>query len=249
MQTVSITDFEMKSDTLAKVIVSFTGRFNKDAIRASLLAKLNGLAAPVENSFRMIKAHNTGGVAVGFLRANKEVRVVEPQELRANYRVMSSNIMMDNKDKSLWSVKEGRSGKYLARHGNEDLSELVSASTNRRSDVPGLRHLSVAKAAAGEFVAFVGKTGDMDYGFAVRANADKVQVISHTTHTPMVVAYDMVASICQVPVPREFAKQMTKAGISRADKDQANEYWRQLYSYDTAYMNDVIEQVNEDTVA
>jgi hypothetical protein len=240
----------MKSETLAKVMVSFTGRFNKDSIRAALLEKLNGLAAPVENSFRMVKAHSAGGVAVGFLRANKEVRVVENEnELRASYRVMSSNILMDNADKSLWAVKEGRAGKYLARHGNEDLSELVSASLNRRADVPGLRHLSVAKAAAGEFVAFVGKTGDMDYGFAVRANADKVQVISHTTHTPMVVSYDMVASICQVPVPREFAKQMTKAGISRADKDQANEYWRKLYSYDTAYMNDVIEQVNEDTVA
>lgn len=249
METIAITDFEMKSETLAKVIVSFTGRFNKDSIRASLLSKLNGLAAPVENSFRMIKAHSAGGVAVGFLRANKEVRVVEDNELRASYRVMSSNIMMDNKDKSLWTVKEGRSGKYLARHGNEDLSELVNASVNRRSDVPGLRHLSMAKASAGEFVAFIDKTGDMDYGFAVRANADKVQILSHTTHTPTIVGYDMVASICHVPVPKEFARQMTKAGISRADKDQANEYWRKLYSYDPAYMQEVVDQVNEDTVA
>lgn len=245
METVAITDFEMKSDTLAKVIISFTGRFNKDTIRAALQDKLDNLAAPVENSFRMIKA----GVAVGFLRANKEVRVVEDKELRANYRTMSSNIMMDNKDRSLWAVKEGRSGKFLARHGNEDLSDLVSATVNHRTDVPGLRHLSMAKAAAGEFVAFVGKTGDMDYGFAVRASATKVEVISHTTHTPIVIDYSLVASINHVPVKKAFARDMVKAGISRADKDQANEYWRKLYSYDPAYMQDVIQQVNEDTVA
>jgi hypothetical protein len=245
MDTVSVTDFEMKSPTLAKVIVSFTGRYNKESIRTALLEKLANLAAPVDNSFRLIKA----GVAVGFLRANKEVRVIEPNELRANYRVMSSNIMMDNSDKSLWAVKEGKSGKYLARHGNEDLSELINASINRRQDVPGLRHLSMAKAAAGEFVAFISKTGDMDYGFAVRANAEKVQVISHATHTPVVIDYSLVASISPVPVPREFAKQMKTAGISRADKQQANEYWRKLYSYDPAYMQDTIDQVNEDVVA
>src|ERR1700676_2545328 len=130
--TVSITDYQMKTATLAKVIVSFTGKQTKDELRASLLQKFDGLAAPVEDSFRIVKA----GVAVGFIRANKEVRVVNDKELRASYRVMSSNIMMDNADKSLWEIREGKAGKFLARHGHEDLSELVNASVNRRSDVP-----------------------------------------------------------------------------------------------------------------
>jgi hypothetical protein len=52
-----------------------------------------------------------------------------------------------------------------------------------------------------------------------------------------------------VPVPKEFSRAMVKAGISNAAKGQANEYWRKLYSYDPAYMNDVIDQVNADTVA
>src|SRR5271167_1679662 len=109
--TVAITDYKMKSETLAKVIVSFTGSQSKEELRSALLEKFDGLAAPVEDSFRIVKA----GVAVGFVRANKEVRVVSDKEIRASYKVMSSNIMMDNDDKSLWEVREGKAGKFLAR--------------------------------------------------------------------------------------------------------------------------------------
>jgi len=243
--TVAVTDFEMKTPTLAKVIVSFTGQQTKDSIRASVGSKFSHLAAIVEDSFRIIKA----GVAVGFIRAHKEVRVLNEKEVRASYRVMSSNIMMDNKDKSLWEVREGKSGKYLARHGHEDLSELVEATVSRRPDVPRLAQLSMASAAPGEFVSFVAKSGDMDYGFAVQANSEKVQVVSSTTNLATTVSYDLVTSIAQVPVMKSFNEKMVKAGISRADKAKAIEYWKQLYSYDPAYLSDVISQVNEGTTA
>lgn len=249
MDTLAITDFKAIDKTTAKVIISFTGKQTKDEIRSGLLKKFKNMAAPIEGSFKIIKP----GVAVGFVRANKELRVVSPKEMKASYRVMSntSNIMMDNKDKTLWEVKTGNGGKYLARHGNEDLSELVQASVNRRPDVPGLRHVSVAKAVAGEFVAFVSKTGDMDYGFALgtKASTGELVVSSYATETPVAVGYDTVTSIYPVPVPKSFQRAMVKAGISTADKAQANEYWRKLYSYDKPYMDDVIRQVNEDTVA
>jgi hypothetical protein len=246
LNTVAITDYEIKTPKLAKVIISYTGKFNKESIRAALLTQLDNRAAPVEDSFREVRA----GVAVGFLRANKEVRVVDPKELRASYRVMgSSNIMMSEVDNSLWEVKTGKGGTYLARHGNEDLSELVNANVNRRLDVPALRHLSLAKAASGEFVAFVGASGDMDYGFAVASNDSKVRVVSHASQMPVTVGYDMVASINHAPIPKSFADKMRTAGISRADKAQAVEYWKQLYSYNPAYLKDVIDQVNEDATA
>lgn len=251
LNTVAITDYELKSEKLARVIISYTGKFNKESIRASLLTQLDNRAAPVEDSFREIRA----GVAVGFLRANKEVRVVQPEELRANYRVMgSSNIMMSEVDNSLWEVKTGKGGTYLARHGHEDLSELVNARVNRRQDIPGLRHLSMAKAAPGEFVAYVSASGDMDYGFAVMSGRDKegvekVQVVSHATQLPVIVPYECVASISRAPIPKSFAEKMRTAGISREDKSEAVKYWKELYSYNPAYMKDVIDQVNEDATA
>jgi hypothetical protein len=101
-KTVSITDYDMLSPTLARVVIAYTGRQTKESIRATILEKTDNLAAPVENSFRIVKANSVGGIAVGYLRANKEVRVIDEKEIRAGYRVMSSNIMMDNSDRSLW---------------------------------------------------------------------------------------------------------------------------------------------------
>ncbi|QBX06487.1 hypothetical protein H1O16_gp074 [Burkholderia phage BcepSaruman] len=246
MQTVSITDYDLVSPKLARVVIAFTGKFNKETLRASLTEKFEAKAAPVEDSFREVRA----GVAVGFMRANREVRVVDPQELRASYRVVgSSNIMTSDADDSLWEVKTGKGGTYLARHGNEDLSELIHASTKRRTDVPGLRHITTASAVPGEFVAYVSQSGDMDYGFAIAANAEKVQVVSHASDNAVVVDNKMVASIVRAPIPKSFADKMVQAGISRADKQQAIEYWKQLYSYDPAYLRMVIDQVNEDATA
>lgn len=248
LNTLAITDYKIDPQvpTLAKVVVSYTGKFNKDSLRAAISAKFDNRVAAVEDSFREIRA----GVGVGFLRANREVRAVDQTELRANYRsVGSSNIMMSEVDNSLWEVKEGKSGKYLARHGNEDLGELVNASVNRRPDIPGLRHVSMAKAARGEFASFVTKAGDMDYGFVVASNDEKAKIVSYTTQMPVVVDYEMVTSISRVPLPKSFTKQMATAGISREDKNQAVEYWKQLYGYNPAYLSDVIDQVNESTLA
>lgn len=243
--TVAITDFELKSPTIAKVIISFTGRQTKDTIRAALLEKLDNQAAPVENSFRIVKA----GIAVGFLRANTEVRVCDTKELRASYRVMSSNIMMDNKDRSLWEVREGAGGKYLARHGNEDLSELIEAATKHRQDVPGLSKLSLAKAAKHEVVAFVSAAGDMDYGFAIATNDTKVRVVSSTTRTAVTVDYDMVTFMGQCPVPRSVNRKILEAGVSREDNKQQIEYYSKLFSYSPEYVKDFVAMIEQDTAA
>jgi hypothetical protein len=248
--TVAITDFKMQTPAIAKVMISFTGRQTKETIRAALLDKLDRQAAPIDNSFRIVKANSLGGVAVGFLRAQREVRVVDnDKQLRASYRALGSNIMMDQNDKSLWEVKDGAGGKYLARHGNEDLSELIQASVHRRGDIPGIRALAMAKAARHELVAFVSPSGDMDYGFAIGTRDDAVRVVSHTTQTAQAVDYNMVTFMAQVPVPKSVNRRILEAGISREDKNQQIEYYRQLFSYAPEYLAEVIEMVNNDTVA
>jgi hypothetical protein len=247
MNTIAITDYEMRSPTLARVIVSYTGHMTREQIRANLLEQFNNQAAPVENSFHIIKAHNNGGAAVGFIRANKEVRVVEEKELRAGYRAMASNIMMDNADRSLWEVRQGAGTKYLARHGQEDLSELVEAHLQRRQDIPALRHIAMAQAVKGEFASYVSKTGDIDHGFVLAANAEKVQVLSMTSNMPEVVVMANVTRLDRIGVPKEFHKQMVKANISTQDKSQAKAYWEKLYAYDPEYLSDIKTQVEDTT--
>jgi hypothetical protein len=250
INTVAITDYKIdpQNPNIAQVVISYTGKFNKETLRASLREKFDNRVAPVEDSFHEIKA----GAAVGFLRANREVRMPDQQELRASYRkVGASNIMMSDADNSLWEVKEGKSGKYLARTGQEDLSELVQASVNRRTDIPGLRHLATASVANNEFVSFVSKSGDLDHGFVMATNKEntKVKLVSFATRTDTIVNLENVTAIARIPLPQTFVQQMATAGISREDKSQASEYWKKLYDYAPNYLSDVLEQVDHDTVA
>lgn len=248
-KTVAITDYQIVGSNLARVVISYTGNHNRETLHAGLAEKFEGKVAPVENSFREVKR----GVAVGYLRANTEVRVpADVKELKANYRkVGASNIMMDNRDKSLWQVKKGAAGTYLARHAQEDLSELVEASVHRRMDVPSLGSMVAASAARKEFVSFVTESGDVDHGFitAVTAAKDKMKVVSHTTRMEHVVKADNVVGLYHVAIPKRLHARILKAGIDPTDKSQEKEYWTKLYSYDPAFLAEVIKNVDEGTLA
>ena len=242
MQTVNIVDYKIKSPTLAKVIISFTGDIDKDYLQDALTQKLNYLATPVLSSFKQLRP----GMAVGFLRANKATRVEDAKTITAKYRVMSSNILMDNKDKSLWEVKEGAAGKYLARHGQEDLTALVQASVQRRSDAPRIANITIARAAQSELVAFVGDDGDVDHGFAIATADDKVKVLSFARRIPVTVDYDSVVSIYPVTVPNQISKQVT-ASLTPDQKKQSKDYYQRLYGYAPEYLAMIIEEINQGT--
>ena len=240
--TLSITDYELVASKVARVVVAFTGSHSKESFAEAISAKLQHLATPVENSFRMVKA----GVMVGYVRANTAVRVVEDdKELRANYRVMASNILMDNADKSLWEVKTGAAGKYLARHGNEDLSELVEAAVNPISNVPRVHQLAIASVAKREFVAFASESGDMDYGFCtgVDNEGQRLRVVSASKGRAITIPQSVVASVVKVQLPKSTHKRILEAGISREDAKQENEYYTRLFSYAPDYLADIIRQV------
>lgn len=244
MKTVNIVDYKLKSPTLAKVVIAYTGDIDRDFIKAELTNKLECLATPVANSFKQLRP----GMAVGFIRANKAVRSVSAKEVEAKYRVMASNILMDKEDQSLWEVKDGAAGKYLARHGQEDLTALVHAATQRRPDAVRLNHITIAKAAPSELVAFVADDGDVDHGFAIATSDDKVKVLSFARRIPVTVDYDSVVSIYPVTVPRDIHSQVT-ASLTNEEKKQSRDYYQRLYGFAPEFLALVIEQVNNPTVA
>ena len=240
--TVALIDYELKSPTLAKVIISYTGDPTAETIKATLAKKLDYLATPVSASFKKLR----NGVAVGFLRANKTIRNIDKKD-EEQYRVLSSNILMDKSDSSLWDVKEGTAGKYLARHGKEDLTALVQAAVFRRPDLPKVHDVVIAKASRDELVAFVDAEGDMDYGFAVATNEEKVRVVSFNRRIPMNVEYDQVVSIQPVAVPKEIVSEVM-ASLTAEEKKEAAAYYQRLYGYSPEYVRQTIEQINQGTV-
>lgn len=248
IQTLALTDYKMVSPTLARVVIACTGSPSRKQMAEMIRAKFDNLATPVEGSFKALPNNS----AVGFIRANTEIRVVDEKELKAGYRVMSSNIMMDNQDKSLWSMQESSAGKFLARHGQEDLGELVNASVNYkpRVGVPSLRHLHMEAAVVREFATYVSaKTGDIARGHVIDVSKDgsKIQVVNASTGGVEVVASEMVTDLMRPPLPKAFKVQAAQAGLTTEEKSKAVEYWRLLYNYNKNYMDMVVEQTNEGT--
>lgn len=246
--TASITDYELVAPNLARVIVAFTGKQTAESLTETLARQLKYMATPVENSFRMLKAN----AMVGFVRVNQELVPTTEKEIRANYKVMANvggaNILMSNEDSTLWEVKNGAAGMFLARKGQEDLSGLVEAAVHRRQDVPRLNQVvSASLAKPKEFVAFAGVSGDMDYGFCIKASADgtKLQVVSSTTGKAEIVLSKQVASAVSVKIPRSAHERVVQAGIDRNIDGNQVEYYNRLYAYDPAYLAEVIRQVNE----
>jgi len=242
-ETVAITDYRLMTPSLAKVIVSFTGNIDRRFLHEKLTEMFDGCAQPVRASFKQIQE----GVAVGFIKANRAIRMVDEKQLKA-YRLMGSNIMMDESDKSLWEVKTGASGKYLARHGQEDLQALVQASKITRTDIPRIAHLTIARATAAELMSFVDDEGDVDHGFAYQTSESQVRVVSFARKMPMTVDYDAVVGIVPMDVPAHVRAQVI-ASMTPEEKKQANAYWTRLYSYAPDYMRETIKQVNEGTFA
>lgn len=243
MKTVNITDYKIKSKTLAKVIISCTGDVDAKFIRDELSRKLGGAATPVLSSFKKLRE----GVAVGFIRANKAVRSVSDKEITAGYKAMGSNVLLDKADSSLWEVKTGAAGKYLTRQGQEDLTALMQTASQRRVDIPRLSQVAIAAAAKNELVAFVDAEGDMDYGVALRSVEQGVQVLSFNRRIPQNVEYDNVVAIHPIQVPRDVHTQVM-ASLTADEKKNANAYWQKLYYWAPDYLRQLQNDVNQGTV-
>ena len=169
----TIHEYKMVSPTLAKVTASISKNASRDAVVSSITAALGHAGTPVQGSFRMID----DTTIVGFVASSRETRPIESiASLAKEFRVLSSNMYLDNKDKTLWEMKEGASGKYLARNGVDNLESLVQASrVSPTGSTPRLNRLTMAKVAKHDVVAFIRQgtwTTDMDYGFCLAGNAE-----------------------------------------------------------------------------
>jgi hypothetical protein len=264
--SVSITDHTMVSPTLAKVVVHWTGNPSGNDMAQEIAASLNYMASPVEYSYRSL----TDNSAVGFVRYQPVIQPWNEREITASFKVLGShgNIMMDTRDRTLWEIKQGPGGdKYLARHGNENLAELIESSVNTGvMGAPKLSRVTLAKAVPGEFAAFVNSYGDMDYGFVTHTKPNKCKVISASTKQSVEVDYGIVVSFLQVPVSQEDHQSVVaavKASVKEAGEagkgdGESVAYWRELYKLWEAtgvndnglvksFIDDVVHQVNSDT--
>lgn len=249
-KTLVITDYKVVRPNLARVVISTTGQLTRSEVAELINKKLGYLAAAVENSFRSLSK----GAAVGFVRANRSIRELDDAALKrgdvtARYTVMSSNMLMDKQDRTLWEVKSGPAGKYIARHGHEDLSELVEASVDRTvSGTPKLSRITMARAARHEFAAFCTNTGSMDYGFVLQAGDSHCEVFSASTSRQTVVANEMMVALQPVTIDPTMHREVMARVQTEEERATAAAYWKTLFSYAPEYADQLVKFVNESAV-
>lgn len=243
LNTVNLHDYRMVNDEVARVVVSYTGNPTPAELFHSMSGMFKGLASPVRNSFRKL----TESSAVGFVCSNREVRQYDAAD-STKYRVLASNMLMDNDDESLWSLHEGASGAYLTRKGNEDLSELVHASMHRRSGTPMLSSVLSAVVADREFVAFVNPvTASMDYGYVVDRGDESLAVLS--VESKEVAKVDPQLVVHSAALMGSDEEVYGHRLVAAADKQSMVDYYTKAYGHAPEYLAKLIDLINQHAFA
>ncbi len=243
LQTAAIHEYEMVAPTLAKVTVSVTSNMSKEAAITYLRKQLKEAASPVVDSFRWLD-QNT---AVGFVSSLRETRVISSvKEIANNYRVMASNIYLDNEDRSLWEMKDGAAGKYLTRKGSDNLEALVqTARVSPTGSTPRLRRVLSASVSRADLVAFVDTSGwqaETNYGFCVASTETHLKIV--TDSATVVVPRGAVVSSHEIDIPAVKPGKVNASEYNEPVKN-SEEYYKLAYGYNPEYMEKVIEQVRQ----
>ena len=262
-------EYTMVSAKLAHVTASVSSECSQSDLLGYLGDAFGPGVTPVRGSFRWID--DTKSAVVGFVYAPTRVEHCPGGKVAANFRVTAGYMYMDDKDKSLWEMKEGVGGKYLLRKGQDDLTAMLEqARTSPRGSQPrmaSVQRASLAKPTVQvqQIVAFVSegrRTSEMDYGINLGSKGDSVLVLSHlTSETAVVPRSHIVAShdieMAHVPpLPKEKVEAIKKAKFATASKVEKaadvytpkltpQEYWTLQYSYAPDYLEQVLKQVNE----
>lgn len=254
ISTVALNDYKMVTPVLARTVITWTGAPTAKDIHSTVSAGLKNRASLVESSFRQIAPN----AAVGFIRHQPAIEPFDDRVVRAHFKVMGSskNIMMDTRDRTLWQIKDGPGGKFLACTGQEQLAELIEAQVSGAGNGPALRRLQKLTASAGEFAAFVNASGDMDYGYVTRADDVKFEAFSVIARTCTTQKNEASVSFSQLPVMRRHHEAVVAALGSQGKNAEA--YYREMYKQweDTgvddggmskSYLDKIIDQINSDS--
>lgn len=251
----AINDYELINDKLAKVVCTFAKigtNVTKDQLQKSIATLLSGRGLVVENSFREV-THNTSAqsVMVGYVYAGHQVRDYDEAIVTASMKTMANNLLMDG-DESLWEIKSSPDGsKYLARHGTEDLSQLVALARVRDSNTPKIRTLSGTSTSVREFVAFIDKTlCEVRYGYVVAANENSLDIQTLEDDVQTVTNDDVIESVdLDGEDVAECSDNVSTTLSALTNPDRMKEYYKKMFSYSPEYYEKLVRIIDSHSVA
>ena len=252
---VNVADYRPVTDKLARVIlahVSIDGKMSPQRISAAIAEKFDNMVAPVERSFVAIDDKTM----VGYVRANVAIVPVTEKELKEGYRVMGSaetNVVMSNKDRSLWNVRRGTAGTILSRQSKADMAEVIASKIEPSSSPLRFNVMASAMPEKREFASFVTDNGEIDHGFCVRVNASRgvAEIMSMSTKQPVLVEAQRFVSRAEVKIPKS-AHRVAAAKIAENAGDvpvnNIRAYYDAVYAYAPDYLAEVQKTIDDITV-
>lgn len=248
IQGVSVTEYNLYSDSVARVICTVVGDMDRATMSDRLAAVFGNRVSPIRSSFRWLEKNRA---AIGFVRLTPAVRAYSKETVEAKYTRINANLFMDPSDESIWEIRPGSGGSYLARKGNDNLAELIEASrVSPRGSTPRMHSVLSAMASRNSMMAFVEEEGSLvDYGFYLTAKDGKYSVLSTTTNAPVEIPSIGVVGVYDLEIPKEILSAIAPKGPTKvkaaADISTQIEYYKRLYAYAPDYLEKVIVQIEQ----
>lgn len=248
IQGVTVTEYDLYSPSVARVICTVVGDMDRLTMSDRLAAVFGGRAAPIRSSFRWLEKNRS---ALGFVRITQPVRAYSKTEIESKYTRINANLFMDPSDESIWEVKPGSGGSYLARKGEDNLAELIEANrVSPRGSTPRMHSILSAVAKKSNLVAYVEEeAASVDYGFCIHAlsGRDRYSILSSTTHKPVEITADGVVGVYEVEIPAAVQANVraTSKAIASFDPKDPIEYYKQLYFYAPDYLEKLIVEIEQ----
>lgn len=248
----SITEFRLYSPKVARVIATFVGEQTPEEATERIMACLDGQATPIRSSFRWLEKNQS---AIGFVTTVTPVRSYDENAVNSKYHRINANLFMDPSDETIWEVKPGSGGQYLARKGTDNLAELIEAArTSPRGSTPRMMSVMAAAARTSQFVAFVEPDANVvDYGFCVKSSTTTYQILSSTTQEVCEIPRDGVVGVYTLDIPDQVKAAIskntdTKVKAGFTDAASAIEYYKKAYAYAPDYVESIIRQIEQQSV-
>lgn len=249
--TVNIHDYAMLTPTLAKVIVTYTGdSLAHEAMRSQIAGLFKGYGSPVLSSFRKLDRIGNKNAVIGFVKSVVEIRTLaEANTEGTKMRAIASNLLMDDTDKSLWEIKTGSTGQYIARQGNDDFSGIVGLATARVKGVPLLSQVAMAETECQEFAAYVCPISEeVTHGYVVASAKGQVSVLPFGSDEAVQIAEANLVEVINLDGDdQKIIGRMSESAAT--DKNAMIEYYKKAYSHSEDYIQKIIEQINQHSFA
>jgi len=251
--TAAMIEFQPVTAELSRVLFTVnTLDADRDAVRSAFEKQMPNGVELVARSFTEVSS--TGGVlAVSGLVTRTHI-VIEGEDIHKDgkFRVLSSNVLMDTEDKSLWNVESEGGVRKLSRVEDDSLADLLSevSSTHapqRRADLPKLANVcSSVQGCTQEVITYITYvdvgTRQVHSGFVESSDGGTLIIFNPAQNQSLEVNRSLVVQAVDCEVE-------TSDAIRPDDFADMKGYYRKVFGYAPEYLRMFEQMIDQSTVA